>query len=120
MNDKILSMSFLLDTNFIADCAKLGIDVRSELMKFGKPVMFVMESSVAELRHKGLLTPLAAGIVRLCTTLPAKVGNVDKDLEIYAAEGYTVCTQDTRLRKRLHANGRKTVYIRQKRYLAAD
>ena len=120
-------MDFLLDTSFLV-CAMDGkIDIRSELSKFGRPCLFVLDLVVKELERLGESNGRDATNAKLsllflkrerAAVIKAGSGNTDrKILEYSLNRNMTVCTVDKELKDRLSRGGMGVITIRQGKFL---
>ncbi len=121
-------MKFLLDTNFLMAIGQFKIDIFYELTIFGRPEFFTIDLVIGELHKLSLgggkdskAATLALDIIGRENIEVLKTGGKDADTEIerVAAEGgYTVCTTDKELTKRLKGEEVLVIGIRQKKKLA--
>jgi len=112
-------MKLLLDTNFLLIPGQFKVDVFTELQQFGKPELFTLNLVIKELeslgsRHSRLALQLVEK--QKITILNAR-GETDDAIVRVSQTGYTVCTQDRVLAKRLHARHTPVITLRQKRTL---
>jgi rRNA-processing protein FCF1 len=119
-------MKVILDTNFLIDCLRFGVDLKSEL---AGNEMFVLDTSLLEIekiaKRKTKESPLArlaleyikrSGLI----IMDAKEENVDDSLVSFSKEGYAIATHDKVLKNRLKRIDAKVIYIRQKKYLVIE
>jgi rRNA-processing protein FCF1 len=116
-------MKIILDTNFLVDCIRFKIDLKSELAGSELFVLdalfFEMENIVRRGTYESKLAKLALNFVESnsINILETEGSNVDDSLISYSKQGYEIATNDKELRGRLKKVGSKIIYIRQKRYL---
>lgn len=120
-------MKFLIDTSFIVSATGSKIDVVTELRKFGKPEMYVLDLVIQELEKLSSGRGKKAKDSRLSLAILGKVGvnviktrpgNTDRKIMTYALNrDMTVCTIDAKLKRTLLKRGAKVVIIRQGKYL---
>lgn len=123
----MITMKFILDTNFLLIPGQFGVDIFSELSKFGKPEFCTLNLVVKELEKLSLKKGFDGRAANLALELikekgihvfEAGKGSTDRGLEALAGTGvYIVCTQDRALIKRLKNKGLKAITLRQKKYL---
>jgi rRNA-processing protein FCF1 len=121
------NMKFLLDTNFLLIPAEFGVDIFSELGRFGKPELFTLDLVLDELRKLASGQGKASRSARLALELVGRKGvkvmesngsNADSEIERIAGEQeIVVCTQDRELQERLCRKGVMVVIMRQRGYL---
>ncbi len=120
-------MKFLLDTNFLLIPGTFGVDIFTELTKFGKPELYTIRLVIKELEKmatgKGADARAAKLALQMITQkniaiIDTEVDRTDKEIEILSAsEGHTVCTQDKALIEKLKKKGVRVIGMRQKKYL---
>ncbi len=119
-------MKFLLDANFLMIPGQFGVDIFSELLKFGKPELYTLDSVKKELERLSGGRSADARAARLALSLIEQKNvrvlrssglPVDRELEALSRKGYVVCTQDKHLKKRIFEGRRPVVTMRQKKYL---
>jgi rRNA-processing protein FCF1 len=116
-------VKFLLDANFLVYCVRQKVDLVSELSRFGKPELFILDSVVEELEKiaedKGsdgraarvalLFTKESVGILK--SEQKPDEGLVSK------AEDYVICTNDRELIGKIKKEKGKIVSVRKNRIL---
>ena len=112
-------MKFLLDTNFVMIPVQFKVDIYSELSEFGLPEIFVLDLVLQELSSLGKPGKLALEILQSHSPKILKSPGKITDNEILKAarSGFTVCTQDRILAKKLKLSGIPVITLRQKKYL---
>ncbi len=120
-------MKFLLDTNILLVPGKFGVDIFSELEKFGKPEIHVLDLSIREIRKivKGggrdsRHALLALDIIEKKGIKIMETGlaeHTDRVIMRFARQGYVVCTSDRPLIRKLRDRGFKVITLRQGKYL---
>jgi rRNA-processing protein FCF1 len=120
-------MRFLLDTNFLLIPGKFRVDIFHELEKFGRPEVFVLDLTMIELRtiikrggrdSKHALLALDLLVKKDVGVLEAgSREHTDRVLMRFARKGYTVCTSDAGLLRRLRGDGLRAVTLRNGSYL---
>jgi rRNA-processing protein FCF1 len=122
-------MKVLFDTSFLVSAMEFKIDLVSELMKFGKPEMFVLDLVRRELvvlsegrgrtgrdARLSLMFIEAAGVGEIKTGF---TGHTDRKMMTYALNRQmAVCTIDLRFKKSLVKRGVRVITIRQRKFLA--
>ncbi len=125
-NNTIYYMKFLLDANFLLIPGQFGVDVILELSKFGKPEIYTLDLVLGELKNlaekKGKDSKAARlGLLLIkekdVHVLQSREKNTDSELERLAGEGYTICSQDKELIRKLRVGRMKVISLRQKKYL---
>ncbi len=121
-------MKVLIDTSFIVAAMENKIDLDSELRKFGKAEICVLNLVLEELvrlsqgkdnKSKGAKLALMYLAGRTADVIKAEKGSTDKRIQEAAEErGMSVCTIDRKLRDSLLKKGIEVITIRQGRYLA--
>lgn len=114
-------MKIILDTNFLIDCIRFKIDIKSELR--GNE-LFIVESIIPEIekisKRKTKESPLAKITLEIISNfkiLESREKETDDSLIEYSKEGYAVATQDKVLKNKIKKIGGKVTYIRQKKYV---
>lgn len=119
-------MKFLLDTNFLITAYENKIDIISELLKFGKPELCVIDLVIKELERfstdkskRSLHSRLSLKFIKneSVETIKTKGGHTDKKIVLKALnKKMVVCTNDKKLKESLLKKGIEVVTIRQNRY----
>ncbi len=119
-------MKILLDTNFFLVPARFGVDVFAELERIVEESyeLVTVQPVVRELRGlargKGKDASAARVGLRLLEErvkiLDTKERDADRAIRKLAGD-YVVATLDSELRERIRKTGRKTIYLRAKKYL---
>lgn len=126
-----MSVTVLLDTNFLLVPIRFGVDVFAEAERvLNQLVEFAVTSGVlGEVeRLRGEAQPgfrgeldfglKVASRCRVIDAEPEEGETVDDSIvRLAASRGYVVATTDAELRRRLREVGVKVLYLRQKRYL---
>ncbi|MBI4019848.1 MAG: hypothetical protein HY367_00835 [Candidatus Aenigmarchaeota archaeon] len=117
-------MKFLLDTNFLMIPGKFRVDVFRQLEEFEGPELYTLGSVLKELERLSKAGP-EAKYAKIALEM-AKGENVriifdrgepvDGELVRLAGRGFTVCTQDRGIIRKLKGKY-PVVTLRQKRYL---
>ena len=120
-------MKMLLDTSFLLSAMRHKIDISSELMKFGKATLYVIDLVVKELEsfkdgrgRKAVDSRMSLRFLDQEGAHVIKTGGAHTDSEIvtYATNRkMTVCTVDGPLKRTLVRRGALVITIRQGRYL---
>ncbi len=120
-------MDVLLDTSFMVTAFADRIDVSAELLKFGRPKLFVLDLVVGELEKLAGGNGKDAAAARMsldyikrrhAAVIRTKPGNTDKRIIEYSLNrNMTVCTVDAELRDSLRRGGMEVITIRQGKYL---
>jgi rRNA-processing protein FCF1 len=120
-------MKILFDTSFLVSAMKFKIDIIPELMKFGKPEMFVLDMVVRELAElakgrgkDGINSRLSIGFIERehVGVMKTHPGYTDRKIITYALNrDMAVCTVDGSLKKMLLKRGAKVIIIMQGKYL---
>jgi len=119
-------MKTILDTNFLIAVNKFKIDVFSELM--GND-LFTLDTVINELEKisngKGKDSVSARVALKLIKRkglkiLKSKERETDLSLLSYSKKGYRIATQDKILKDKLKKNGRRIIFIRQKKYIVSE
>jgi rRNA-processing protein FCF1 len=115
-----------LDTNFLIDSARFGIDLEEISVFFQEPLeFFLISSSIKELekiaKNKGKLGSLAKLALEIIKLKKIKIleeeESPDKAFLSLADKNTIIATNDSKLRKKLKKLGIKTIYLRAKKYL---
>jgi len=119
-------MKMLIDTSFIMSCVKNNIDMKAELMKFGKPELFVIDRVMQELEKLSGGNGKEASNARLSLdfirnekirVIVTEGRHTDREIkETALKEGMTVCAVDYGLRRRMMEAGADVITVRQNRY----
>jgi rRNA-processing protein FCF1 len=120
-------MDFLLDTSFLVATVENKIDLISELRKFGRPKLFVLDLVMSELKMLSERRGKEAVGARLSVSflerecaevIKTKSGNTDSKIIEYSMDrDMMVCTIDRNLKERLLSGGMSVITIRQGKYL---
>jgi len=119
-------MKIILDTNFLVDCIRFKIDIKTEL---AGNELFVLDSIIFEIEKiiergtkESTLAKIALDFINKNNfkILEAEENNVDESLISYSKQGYAIATHDRALKTKLKKAGAKIIYIRQKKYLVTD
>jgi rRNA-processing protein FCF1 len=119
-------MKIILDTNFLIDCLRFKIDIKSEL---AGNKLFVLDSVIFEIEKiakrgtkESSLAKLALEFINKNNLKILETGKKDADesLILYSKEGYAIATHDRVLKNKLKKMGAKLIYVRQKKYLVVD
>ena len=119
-------MKIILDTNFLIDCIRFKIDVKSEL---AGNELFVLDSIVFEIEKitkrrtkESSLAKLALDYIKRkdLKTFKSKEKNTDMSLLNYSKKGYVIATHDRVLKNKIKKIGKKVIFIRQKRYVVFE
>ncbi|NIO44234.1 MAG: hypothetical protein GTN36_01605 [Candidatus Aenigmarchaeota archaeon] len=119
-------MKIILDTNFLIDCIRFKIDLKSELRG---DKLFVLDSVVFEIEKvmergtkESTLAKLALDFINRnkIKVLKSKEKNTDEALVSYSKKGYVIATHDKVLKNKLKKTNAKLIYIRQKKYLVSE
>jgi rRNA-processing protein FCF1 len=120
-------MKILLDTSFLISAMRGRIDIMPELMKFGKPYLYVLDLVVKELESFAAGRGRQAANSRLSLRfideegvhiIKTAGGNTDSKIVTYATNRkMAVCTVDRSLKRTLRRRGTKVITIRQGKYL---
>lgn len=118
-------MKVILDTNFLIDCLRFKVDVKSEL---AGNELFILDSVVFEIGKIMERRTKESSLARLALEFIAKnnfkmleTGKKDADESLikYSKE-YAIATHDRALKNKLKKLGAKLIYIRQKKYLVVE
>jgi rRNA-processing protein FCF1 len=119
-------MKIILDTNFLIDCMRFKVDLKSELV--GNE-LFVLDSvifEIGEITKRGTKESSLAKLVlefiakNNFNVLVTEKKDVDESLVEYSKQGYAIATHDRALKNKLKKLGAKLIYIRQKKYLVVE
>ena len=119
-------MKIILDTNFLIDCIRFKIDLKSELR--GNE-LFVLDSIIFEIEkiiergtNESKLAKLALDFINKndIKMLESKERDTDESLISYSKKGYVIATHDRALKNRLKEIGAKFIYVRQKKYVVKE
>ena len=119
-------MKIILDTNFLIDCIRFKIDLKSELR--GNEI-FVLDSIIFEIENvieretkESKLAKLSLEFIRQnnIKTLKSEQKNTDVALIEHSKQGYVIATHDRVLKNKLKEAGAKLIYVRQKKYLVKE
>ena len=118
-------MKIILDTNFLIDCIRFKIDIKSELA--GND-LFVLDSVIFEIGKIAKRGTKESSLAKLALEFIAKnnlklleTGKKDVDESLLAySKNYTIATHDRVLKNKLKKLGAKLIYVRQKKYLVVD
>ncbi len=121
-------MKVIVDTNGFMVQAQFGVDIMDELGRLGYdecivPSAVLDELKMLEKKARGrdkLAVAVAMALAKRCKGVEAR-GNADDVIVRLAKElDADVFTNDSELKKRLKAQGTKTVYMRSKHKLETD
>ncbi len=121
-----VSMRVLLDTNFLIDAVRFKIDLEELTDLIGKPETATLSSVKKELTRISQGKTKVGGYAKAALEFIEK-NNVrivpsnerpDTAMPKLAGENTIIATNDTELRKRLKALGKKTIYLKGKKHLA--
>jgi len=118
-------MKIILDTNFLIDCIRFKIDIKSELA--GND-LFVLDSVIFEIGKIAKRGTKESSLAKLALEFIAKnnlklleTGKKDADESLLAySKDYAIATHDRVLKNKLKKLGAKLIYIRQKKYVVTD
>ena len=120
-------MKMLLDTSFLLFAMRKKIDIVSELMKFGKASLYVLDLVVKELESfttgrgkKAVDSKLSLGFLKQegVHVIITGGGQTDQEIVTYATNRkMSVCTVDGQLKRTLVRRGASVITIRQGRYM---
>jgi len=119
-------MKVILDTNFLIDCLRFKIDLKSEL---SGDELFVLDSVIFEIGKIAKRGTKESSLAKLALEFIARNNfkiletgkkDTDKSLIEYSKKGYAIATHDKALKNKLKKLGAKLLYIRQKKYLVVD
>jgi rRNA-processing protein FCF1 len=117
-------MKIILDTNFLIDCIRFKIDIKSE---FRGNELFIVDSIILEIEKiakrktkEASLAKIALDIINDLKVLKSKQDETDDSLIEYSKEGYVIATQDRDLKSKIKKLGGKVIYIRQKKYVVSE
>ncbi|NIM47354.1 MAG: hypothetical protein GTN40_04340 [Candidatus Aenigmarchaeota archaeon] len=119
-------MKIILDTNFLIDCIRFRIDLKSELR--GNE-LFVLDSIIFEIEKITERKTKESSIAKLALDyikrkhlkiLKLKEKNTDLSLLNYSKRGYAIATHDRVLKNKIKKAGGKVIFIRQKRYVVFE
>ena len=119
-------MRVLLDTNFLIDLIRFKIDLNEMTDLIGAHQLIILSSVERELTKISQGKSNAASYAKLAQSLIKehnmeilKSGERPDNAMVKLAGGNAIAaTNDTELRKRLKALGRKTIYLKSKKHLA--
>ncbi len=118
-------MKIILDTNFLIDCIRFKIDLKSEL---AGNELFVLDSVIFEIGKIAKRRTKESALAKLALEFVAKNNfkiletskkDADESLLTYSRE-YAIATHDRALKNKLKKAGAKIIYIRQKKYLVVE
>ena len=123
----MFNVRFLLDTNFLMIPGQFKVDIFAELEKFGKPELYILDTTIKELEKisKGRgsdakAARLALELVKMKNIKMVQAQNKSTDREILRLafeKDFVVCTQDKKLKAKLIKMGSRVVTMRQKKFL---
>jgi rRNA-processing protein FCF1 len=118
-------MKVILDTNFLIDCMRFNIDIKTELagneLFVSESILFEIEKIIERGTKESFLAKLALDFIKKNNfKVLESEENVDESLISYSKQGYTIATHDRTLKTKLKKAGAKIIYIRQKRYLVVE
>ena len=110
-------MKIMLDTSFLITALKYKIDIVSELrgheLYTNTNVIRELEGLSKGKGKNAIFARIALGQTKKFKILAPKIKDTDKSLVNYSKNAYIIATQDRQLKKHL----KKSIYIRQKKYL---
>ena len=118
-------MKFLLDTNFLMIPGKFKHDIFVSLSKFGYPEFYTIDLVRQELMllaqkggMDGAHAKLALELIKMnnVSVLPSITKKADSEI-LRVAKGYTVCTNDKELIKKLKKKEVPVVILKQRKIL---
>ena len=118
-------MKIILDTNFLVDCVRFKVDLKSEL---AGNELFVLDSVIFELEKiskrgtkESSLARLALDFINKNNLKILETGRKDADESLIRhSKEYAIATHDRVLKNKLKKLGAKIIYIRQKKYLVVE
>jgi rRNA-processing protein FCF1 len=118
-------MKIILDTNFLIDCVRFKIDLKSEL---AGNELFVLDSIIFEIGKIAKRGTKESSLAKLALEFIAKnnlklleTGKKDADESLIAySKSYAIATHDRILKNKLKKLGAKIIYTRQKKYLVVE
>jgi len=121
-------MKFLLDTSFLMIPGNFGVDIFSELTKFGKPELYTLDLVIRELEMhlkegNGKTKKSAKLALSFIERMSIEVIETKKharkaDDELFRrGNKFVICTLDRAIAKNIKEHGGKVVILRQKKYL---
>ena len=120
-------MKVMLDTSFLLAAMEGKIDIVSELQKFDRPELYVLDLVMKELKsfsagrsRKAFFSRLSLDFIQKSGTEIVKTvrGQTDRRIVSYAINHEMwVCTMDAAMKKMLRKRGVPVITIRQGRYL---
>jgi len=118
-----MDRKIVLDTNFLIDLLrfKIGLGALEDFQVFLPQSVFTELNAIAGKKSKeAMLARLALKLVKrkAITLLLSFKAKADEDLVEFARQGYTVATNDRKLREKLKKLGFKTIYLRSKKRIA--
>jgi rRNA-processing protein FCF1 len=119
-------MKIILDTNFLIDCLRFNLDIKSELagneIFILDDVIFEIEKIAKRKTKEYVLAKLALEFVAKSNIkiLKADEKDVDKSLISYSKQGYAIATHDIKLKNKLKRLNSKIMFIRQKKYVVIE
>lgn len=121
-------MKVIVDTNGLMVQAQFGVDVLDELGRLGYDERIVPSAVLDELealrkKVKGadkMAVAVAGALAKRCKVVEAPGSADDVIVELAKELDADVFTNDAALRKRLKAQGTRTVFMRSKHKLEAD
>jgi rRNA-processing protein FCF1 len=119
-------MKIILDTNFLIDCIRFNINIKSELVGNELFVLdlekFEMEKIIERGTKESKLAKTALEFVNKnkIKILESGEKDVDESLIKYSKEGYVIATHDRVLKNKLKKSVSKIIFIRQKKYLVIE
>ena len=119
-------MKIILDTNFLIDCLRFNVDIKSELS--GNEI-FILDGSIFEIEKIAKRKTKESALARIALEFIAKNNikilhadekDVDESLIAYSSQGYAIATHDSKLRNKLKKLNAKVIFIRQKKYVVIE
>ena len=119
-------MRIILDTNFLIDCIRFKIDLKSEL---AGNELFVLNSIISEIEKitergtkESSIAKLALDFIKRkdLKILKPKEKNTDLSLLNYSKRGYAIATHDKVLKNKIKKSGEKVIFIRQRKYVVFE
>ncbi|MBI2543136.1 MAG: PIN domain-containing protein [Candidatus Aenigmarchaeota archaeon] len=120
-------MEIVLDTNFLIDLVKFKIDLDAIYQIIPEPhSLSTLNSVLSELSQISKQKTKSGGYAKLALKVIEQnnikilkfQGSADMLLVQLAKEGMTIATNDTKLRKEIKSLGKKTIYLKAKKYVA--
>ena len=119
-------MRIVLDTNFLIDCIRFKVDLKSELagneLFILNSIIFEIEKIVERGTKESTLAKLTLEYIKRkhLKILKPKEKNTDLALLNYSKKGYVIATHDRVLKNKIKKAGGKVIFIRQKKYVVFE